>query len=125
MLSEFEFNGRKHLVHMVLLLDGDYFFRLLARCDDAGHWERLGGSGLAALPETKAIRAIEQGERWKIPLEEAYWPSWEFDVAPKAREVRQEKIPARPEFKAKPVCETHELPCCQQGEKNVFDSLCH
>ena len=119
MLSEFELNGRRHLGFLILLQDGEHFFRLLARCVAAGHWERLGGSGLAAPSKTKAIRIIEQGERWKTPCEEAYWPSWEFDVAPKAREVRQEKIPAQPEFKPKPACQT-KLPCCQQGEKTCL-----
>jgi hypothetical protein len=72
---------------------------------------------LAAPSETKAIRTIEQGERWKIPLEESYWPSWEFEVTPKVREVRQEKIPAQPEVKAsKPVCE--KLPCCCLDKKD-------
>lgn len=92
MLSEFSVNGRRFVGFLRLLLDGEYWFSLLARYDEAkGRWEHLGGSGVVAPSEAENVKVIE--ERWKYPFVEAYWPGWDFDVLAVARETHQEKIP--------------------------------
>ena len=79
-LSEIVVDGWRFIGFIVLLLDGEYRFRLLGRYAADGRLERLYGFGVVAPAEIEKGRTISPDERWKIPFVESYWQGWEFDV---------------------------------------------
>jgi len=66
-LTVFYFNGRR-MIGMLVLLGGEYFFRLLGR-EVPGGWERLSGTGLAPVLEVSRGDIPDS----EVPFGVDYW----------------------------------------------------
>lgn len=88
MLSEFLYRERD-MVGLLMLVDGEYWFRILGWYNN-GVWQRsYSGSGLANPTETQQAKTLDR----RMPnIEETYWLGEMFTVKVDPRPVEEETI---------------------------------